>query len=243
MTYVVTLSTQDQAAFIGCFTGADSRSVDQSSSLWIITCTYCVMYIRCAASQAAVLRQVFPGLHLGGSRPGNEATLCTQYVQSHNLRQEWATFTPLSPDTWWPPEYVPSWRPASLHWTGHQVDRTHVPFLSLLPSHPSNPLPLLHSLPTLFLAECVLVYMEPEKSKELVRWAGANFTTALFVNYDPVRLVVVCMCSPSTFEIMCMMYTGLYHQVVSYLLTSTDSSTWQVWQSYAGKPQGTVKYS
>ena len=59
---------------------------------------------------------------------------------------------------------------------------------------PIQPTPLshIHSLPTLFLAECVLVYMEPEKSKEVVQWAGANFTTALFINYDPVRLFHCC---------------------------------------------------
>ena len=44
------------------------------------------------------------------------------------------------------------------------------------------------SLPTLFLAECVLIYMEPERSKALIDWAGRNFATAVFLNYDPFRL-------------------------------------------------------
>lgn len=43
------------------------------------------------------------------------------------------------------------------------------------------------SLPTMFLTECVLVYMEPEKSREVIKWAGTTFSTALFLNYEPVR--------------------------------------------------------
>lgn len=43
------------------------------------------------------------------------------------------------------------------------------------------------TLPTMFLTECVLVYMEPDKSREVIRWAGTNFSTALFLNYEPVR--------------------------------------------------------
>ena len=43
------------------------------------------------------------------------------------------------------------------------------------------------SLPTMFLAECVLVYMEPEKSRKVIEWAGSTFSTALFLNYEPVR--------------------------------------------------------
>ena len=57
------------------------------------------------------------------------------------------------------------------------------------------------------------MYMEPEKSKELVRWAGANFTTALFVNYDPVRLVVVCCCMlQSKYIIMCDVSPRVYNR-------------------------------
>ena len=45
------------------------------------------------------------------------------------------------------------------------------------------------TLPTIFLTECVLVYMEPEKSREVIKWAGTNFGTALFLNYEPVRFL------------------------------------------------------
>ena len=42
-------------------------------------------------------------------------------------------------------------------------------------------------LPTMFVAECVLVYMEPHLSQSIIRWAGTNFNTALFLNYEPVN--------------------------------------------------------
>lgn len=42
------------------------------------------------------------------------------------------------------------------------------------------------SLPTVFITECVLVYMEPEHSVAIVNWAGANFKTAIFINYEQV---------------------------------------------------------
>ena len=46
------------------------------------------------------------------------------------------------------------------------------------------------SLPTMFLTECVLVYMEPEKSRKVIKWAGTTFSTALFLNYEPVSSCV-----------------------------------------------------
>lgn len=46
----------------------------------------------------------------------------------------------------------------------------------------------LYSIPTMILTECVLVYMEPGKSQEVIDWFGRSFHTALFLNYEPVRL-------------------------------------------------------
>lgn len=45
---------------------------------------------------------------------------------------------------------------------------------------------LFFSLPTMFITECVLVYMEPERSAAIINWAGANFKTAVFINYEQV---------------------------------------------------------
>uniref|UniRef100_A0A7N8WSM3 Leucine carboxyl methyltransferase 1 n=1 Tax=Mastacembelus armatus TaxID=205130 RepID=A0A7N8WSM3_9TELE len=39
-------------------------------------------------------------------------------------------------------------------------------------------------LPTLLLSECVLVYMTPSQSSNLVHWAADTFHTAMFVNYE-----------------------------------------------------------
>ncbi|MBN3323341.1 LCMT1 methyltransferase, partial [Atractosteus spatula] len=43
-------------------------------------------------------------------------------------------------------------------------------------------------LPTLFLSECVLVYLTPQQSSSLVRWAAETFHTAMFVNYEQVHM-------------------------------------------------------
>lgn len=42
--------------------------------------------------------------------------------------------------------------------------------------------------PTIVLAECVLVYVEPQNSSNLLSWLSANFTTAVFVNYEQVNM-------------------------------------------------------
>lgn len=42
-------------------------------------------------------------------------------------------------------------------------------------------------LPTLLIAECVLVYMTPEQSTNLLKWAAKSFETAMFINYEQVK--------------------------------------------------------
>uniref|UniRef100_A0A8W4FGX5 Leucine carboxyl methyltransferase 1 n=1 Tax=Sus scrofa TaxID=9823 RepID=A0A8W4FGX5_PIG len=48
----------------------------------------------------------------------------------------------------------------------------------------------LHSikLPTLLVAECVLVYMTPEQSANLLKWAANSFETAMLINYKQVNM-------------------------------------------------------
>uniref|UniRef100_A0A671FQT2 Leucine carboxyl methyltransferase 1 n=1 Tax=Rhinolophus ferrumequinum TaxID=59479 RepID=A0A671FQT2_RHIFE len=43
-------------------------------------------------------------------------------------------------------------------------------------------------LPTLLITECVLVYMSPEQSANLIKWAASSFGTAMFVNYEQVNM-------------------------------------------------------
>ncbi|KAK8748734.1 hypothetical protein OTU49_015964 [Cherax quadricarinatus] len=45
-----------------------------------------------------------------------------------------------------------------------------------------------YSLPTLFLAECVLVYMTIHRSSQLLKWIAENFKSAFFINYEMVNL-------------------------------------------------------
>ncbi|XP_041830649.1 leucine carboxyl methyltransferase 1 [Melanotaenia boesemani] len=43
-------------------------------------------------------------------------------------------------------------------------------------------------LPTLLLSECVLVYMTPSQSSNVVRWAAETFHTAMCINYEQVNM-------------------------------------------------------
>ncbi|XP_034050221.1 leucine carboxyl methyltransferase 1 [Thalassophryne amazonica] len=43
-------------------------------------------------------------------------------------------------------------------------------------------------LPTVFLTECVLVYLSPAHSFNLVHWAAETFHTAMFINYEQVNM-------------------------------------------------------
>lgn len=42
-------------------------------------------------------------------------------------------------------------------------------------------------IPTMFLTECVLVYMEPESSSMLLHWIAKKFNDVFFINYEQVR--------------------------------------------------------
>lgn len=44
------------------------------------------------------------------------------------------------------------------------------------------------SLPTLFIAECVLVYIEVDQCASLLKWISSRFTSAMIVNYEQVNL-------------------------------------------------------
>ncbi|XP_037766147.1 leucine carboxyl methyltransferase 1 isoform X6 [Chelonia mydas] len=43
-------------------------------------------------------------------------------------------------------------------------------------------------LPTLLIAECVLVYMTPQQSASLLKWAANTFQAAMFINYEQVNM-------------------------------------------------------
>eukprot|EP01097_Dermamoeba_algensis_P005376 TRINITY_DN341_c0_g1_i2.p1 TRINITY_DN341_c0_g1~~TRINITY_DN341_c0_g1_i2.p1 ORF type:complete len:175 (-),score=32.98 TRINITY_DN341_c0_g1_i2:150-674(-) len=46
----------------------------------------------------------------------------------------------------------------------------------------------LHSrIPTLFLSECVLIYLPPEKGDNLIQFVGNYFSTSVFVNYEQIN--------------------------------------------------------
>lgn len=46
-----------------------------------------------------------------------------------------------------------------------------------------------YSMPTIFIAECVLVYIEKNKTDDLLKWITEHFTSAFFVNYEQVNMI------------------------------------------------------
>ncbi|KAJ1532223.1 hypothetical protein ONE63_000841 [Megalurothrips usitatus] len=44
------------------------------------------------------------------------------------------------------------------------------------------------SLPTLFLAECVLVYIESPLVDEILKWISSNFDSVAFINYEQINM-------------------------------------------------------
>lgn len=46
------------------------------------------------------------------------------------------------------------------------------------------------TLPTIFLAECVLVYIEAQNCRNLLKWIAQKFQAAVFVNYEQVKSVL-----------------------------------------------------
>lgn len=44
------------------------------------------------------------------------------------------------------------------------------------------------TVPTIFLAECVLVYIESQNSSNLLSWIASNFKSTVFVNYEQVNM-------------------------------------------------------
>ncbi|KAJ1978003.1 carboxy methyl transferase for protein phosphatase 2A [Dimargaris verticillata] len=42
------------------------------------------------------------------------------------------------------------------------------------------------TLPTLFLSECVLIYLDPTHSDAIIRWVSQHVPTAMFTTYEPI---------------------------------------------------------
>lgn len=49
------------------------------------------------------------------------------------------------------------------------------------------------TVPTIFLAECVLVYIEAQNCTNLLKWFSSQFQTAVFVIYEQVCCVCCCI--------------------------------------------------
>lgn len=47
---------------------------------------------------------------------------------------------------------------------------------------------ILHDLPTLFLSECVLVYLKPEPCQQLITYIASQFPNSMIISYEQVNL-------------------------------------------------------
>lgn len=45
------------------------------------------------------------------------------------------------------------------------------------------------SLPTFIIAECVLIYLDPDSTRAIVGWASKTFSTAIFFLYEQVYII------------------------------------------------------
>jgi tRNA wybutosine-synthesizing protein 4 len=55
------------------------------------------------------------------------------------------------------------------------------------------------SLPTFIIAECVLIYLDPDSSHEVVGWACRTFSTAVFFLYEQVTITTFIVSHSTTF--------------------------------------------
>jgi [phosphatase 2A protein]-leucine-carboxy methyltransferase len=62
------------------------------------------------------------------------------------------------------------------------------------------------NVPTLFLAECVLVYIDAPQVEQLLSWIAKKFDSALFVSYEQV-----CSCMLPCFSIKIMQLALLFN--------------------------------
>lgn len=49
------------------------------------------------------------------------------------------------------------------------------------------------NVPTIFLAECVLVYVEAQNCTNLLKWLSGHFASSVFVNYEQVNVRFNCL--------------------------------------------------
>ena len=45
-----------------------------------------------------------------------------------------------------------------------------------------------YSCPTLILAECVLVYIDQNKTSKLMTWLASKFSSCAFINYEQLNM-------------------------------------------------------
>lgn len=82
------------------------------------------------------------------------------------------------------------------------------------------------SLPTFIIAECVLIYLDPDSSSAVVGWASKTFSTAVFFLYEQVR----CLPKPKIIVwcFLCLCTTDWFQDLLIFL---ASFSYWKIFRS------------
>ena len=112
------------------------------------------------------------------------------------------------------------------------------------------------SLPTFIIAECVLIYIDPESSRAIVGWASKTFSTAIFFLYEQVTRLFK-LRSLFYFDLSCFFWfvikyirVVVLYEFLAYMVlftphcgASTDSSWWCFLTADDQKLGGLLDYS
>lgn len=77
--------------------------------------------------------------------------------------------------------------PTDLHGKDYHLVAANLKNLSEL-QHKLKECEIDYTVPTIFIAECVLVYIEKSKTDELLKWISDRFSSAVFINYEQVNM-------------------------------------------------------
>lgn len=94
----------------------------------------------------------------------------------------------------------------------------------------------LTSLPTFIIAECVLIYLDPDSTKAIVGWASKTFSTAVFFLYEQVFFHGLWFFPLLLWLNELTKRLNRYLQL--YLFFFTDTSQWCFWRTNDKKSWG-----
>lgn len=111
------------------------------------------------------------------------------------------------------------------------------------------------SLPTFIIAECVLIYLDPDSSRSIVGWASKAFSSAVFFLYEQVFLLIILTfcdsliiflqnCSSQLISLYFVaVFYFVWYPLYKILYFSLDPPRWSIWWADDQKLRGILDYS